>query len=651
MALKLKTIEFAATTNVVTLATATKRTLAGSTQIFIPESTITFKSCMLEMFASTDSATAASLTAISLGINLGVVAESLVALSAPSANSGEAETWMFSRDVTEYFTTNWIGKSMTWTSSFTGTGVATNNHGAKLTITYQYEESTSNTQIKTIRIPIESTRTLLTSSWLTVGGAATIPPFKGTYLPEAGITVRQMFLDIQANNGMNAVTNFSGQTRIGGSAVLGNGLYNFNRNGTSTLNSATWIRSFIDFTPLNLTGSTNYTLEMITSLTSRYCLPGGIITCTYEYNSSGSTVIYNSLMIGGIDTPGQIGGTTIAQQSVWDRNIYIEEPNTINIKESGVGLFFIDSAGFNLRVAVTGETSGQTSLSTYTVTPGAVQCGQYSIFHRVDSGGQNTKGLYLKRGKNRYVIQIFSTTAQSGWNLSGFLLLNYTSGKYDLSPGSHAHTCFQYVSSGVTATRVQTSNTFVSSPIPETNYNLIGYVSYIAYAIGVGTDQAITLQAMVLDNEAYGDGWMSIYNGQGRTDNENSLNTSYGATRVSFKRWNGDTDPERLDIKSARRYRLDSCPLNYAYFGYYYTYNSIAYVISGTCSGYSGDGSGIQIDIYRVLSSTYDEHILSLVTTTGGIFSGVWIDNTDTLFASARQDDTHVGRSKDGLAG
>ena len=50
--------------------------------------------------------------------------------------------------------------------------------------------------------------------------------------------------------------------------------------------------------------------------------------------------------------------------------------------------------------------------------------------------------------------------------------------------------------------------------------------------------------------------------------------------------------------------------------GYWYTYNAITYTLSGTCSGFGGDGSGIPIDFYRVNSNTQDEMILSTTTTT-----------------------------------
>lgn len=649
MALRLKTIEFSASTTVLTLAAATKRVLTGATQIFIPENTLTFKSCMLEVFVASDAATAASLTAPTLGFSLGVAAESSSALQNPNAVSAEGETWQFSRDVTSYFASNWSGTAMNWYAMFTGTGIATANHAAKITITYQYEESTSNTQIKTIRLPIESTRLNLTASFQTIGSGATqaIPPLKGTYLPETGITIRQMYLDIQAQDGMNATTNFSGITRINAGTQ-----FTFWRSGISTLNSARWCRAFYDFTSLNLTGSSYYSLEMVSSLTSRFSLPGGIITCTYEFNATGSTTIFNSLILGGVDTSGWIGGTTATDQGVWERTIYIEEPDPITIKESGVGLYFIDSGAVTLSVAVTGNTSGQTSVQAYTATAGAIQAGQYSLWHRVDAGGQKRQGLFLRRGKNVYRIVFFSNAAQTGWNLSGQLLLNYTSGRYSGGTGAHTHTCFQYSMSGQTATRVATSNDVVPCPIPETYYYLIGNLQYVACTVGAASDCAFTLQADVLPAENVNGGWMPIYNGMGRTDSVNQAQTLYGAARTAFTRWNGDPDPDRLNIISSRKYRLDSDPLNYAYWGYYYTYNNITFTVSGQCSRYDGDGSGINVDIYRVVSgiTVYDEPILTLTTTANGNFTGTWIDNTDTLYASARQTSTKAGRSAKGTA-
>ncbi len=649
MALRLKMIEFAATVNTTSLAAATKRTLTGATSIFIPESTLTFKSCIVEVFVSTDGATAQSMTTPVINFNLGTVAETGQTFSSPAANSGEAQAWQLAFDVTSYFTTNWAGVSMPWTVAFTGTGAVTTNHSAKVTITYQYEESTSPTQVKTVRIPIESTLTTLTASYATLGGGAAIPPFKGTYLPESGITVRQIFLDLQAQEGTNSTVNFTSTVRINSGTT-----YVWWTSTTGALNSARWARSWTDITPLNLTGSTNYYIEAVSSLATRMSLLGGTVTCTYEFNATGSTSILNSLILGASDVTGWIGGTTIGDQDVWERTIYIEEPDTIGIRESAVALYFNDTAGFTLNLQVTGTTSGQTSASAYVVTAGAVQCGQYSVFHRIDAGGRNGKGLYLKRGKNLYRLLMYSNTNSAGWGLSGYMILNYTSGRHSDGVGVHAKTCFQRTLLPVNAgtLRVATSLT-IACPIPETYYYLIGYVPMWAAnmapaAVTTALTQALTIQAEILTTENGGPGgWNSLFSGYSRIDVENANNTYYGAARTNFQRWNGDPDPDRLNVKTSRRYRYDMNPTGYGYGGYYYTYNAITYTVSGTCTTDNAVAlTGVTIDIFRI-DGTTEELVLTATSGAGGAFSATWIDNTDTIFAVGRYDNTKVGRSND----
>ena len=519
-------------------------------------------------------------------------------------------------------------------------------------ITYQYDDTAApERQIKTVRIPIESTRTLLTTSWQTIGGVRAIPAISGSYFPESGITIRQAFLELWGNAGTNATTNFALMVRENGINP---------REIWRTLgapNSATWGKGIVDITgQAALTGNT--VLEaLVTTTTNRWCTIGGMIVVTYEFNSTTSTGIYNSLMLGAVDTSGTIGGTTSADQMVWERNIYIEEPTPFIMKESGLALWQNDSGTYTLNIKVSGDTAAQSGYTQYIMTSGGVQAGAYSLVHRIDTGGQygpvGGGGMSLKRGKNLYRVQCFSNTAQAGWNLSGFLLLNYVSDKHPSGVGVHAHTVYQHVSDNITATgsRVNTTGT-ITPTIPETNYYLIGLLFWINYSpVGNGTtgglDIDFTLNAEIVSTDPVngGDGWLDVYDGTARSDSENLNGYNYAAVRTSFTRWNGDPDNGRLNFLTGRKYRLDTGPLWTGSLGYWYTYNNITYTVSGTCTGFSGNGSGIPVDIYRVVSSTYDEVILNLTTIAGGSFTGQWIDNTDTLFAEARQDDTHVGRS------
>ena len=644
MATRVKTIEYATQTIITTLNAATNRDLAGTTSIYIPETGITFKSVVLYVDCTGDNTSALTLTLPTISISLGAVARSTLTLVNPIAHSNESEAWIFTRDITNYFVTNWTGTNMTWTTRVNFDGISTCNHAVKIIITYQYDDSAS-TQIKTIRIPIESTRTTLTTSWQTVGGATAIPNITGNYLPETGITIRQIFLELWCNVGTNANTNYTCQSRINGGTAIDTWRCQAN------LNSAIWSHAIINLTTQNLTVARS--LECIVNgVTSRMMTIGGMITVTYEFNPNTSTTIYNSLMLGAVDTAGWIGGITSTDQGSWERYIYIEEPDTITLKESAVALFQDDNSQYTFNIRCSGDTALQSTYSSYVMTSGTIQCGPYSLVHRIDAGGQNgAAGISLKRGKNLYRIQFYSNTAQAGWNLSGFLILNYTSGKHVNGVGAHTHSVYQHINDNLTAgSRVTTTST-ITPTIPETDYYLIGYLFWINYNIAASTDSFFISDAEVVSTDStQGDGWETLYVGTSRQDNENRNGWIFGAARTNFTRWNGDPDPERLNIKSGRKYRLSSGAIETGSMGYWYTYNNITYVVSGTCSGYSGDGSGIPVDIYRV-SSTQDEMVSNTTTTTGGNFSLNWIDNTDTLYATARQDDTHVGRSSNGLAG
>ena len=522
-------------------------------------------------------------------------------------------------------------------------------------ITYEYDDTLApSTHVKTIRIPIESTRTLLTTTYQTVGGTTAIPAITNfgasPYLPETGITIRQIFLEVWGNSGSNATTNCTLQTRING------GLTRDTHKDINGMNSAIWAHSILDITNEVLTGATS--LEMLSlTTTARYCTVGGMIVVTYEFNPTTSTTIYNSLMLGAVDTSGWIGGTTEADGGVWERTIYIEEPNTITLKESALCLFQNDSGGYTFSVRCSGDTSTgvQTTVQAYVMTAGALQCGTYSMVHRIDSGGQKGQaGISLKRGRNLYRVIFYSDTAQAGWNLSGFLILNYTSGKHTNGVGVHTHSVYRHVTDNITAagSRVNTSASTITPSIPETYYNLIGFLYWVNYNIGAATDNNFTVDAEVISTDPIqgGNGWVSLYQGTTRADNENMNGWIYAAARTNFTRWDGDPDPDRLNLKTGRKYRLSSGALETGSMGYWYTYNAITFTISGVCSGYAGDGSRISIDIYRKNSATNDDLILNLTTIAGGSFSGTWIDNTDTLYAVGRESDTRVGRSADGIS-
>jgi hypothetical protein len=112
------------------------------------------------------------------------------------------------------------------------------------------------------------------------------------------------------------------------------------------------------------------------------------------------------------------------------------------------------------------------------------------------------------------------------------------------------------------------------------------------------------------------------------------------ASRKSWRRFPEDPDTDRLDIETSRSFRVDTGVLSTSWYGVWITYHSITYSISGTITG-SGGGT-VNIDAYR---DDTDEKIGSTSRVGDGVYLITWYDDTVNVYAAAREDTTHVGRS------
>lgn len=635
MATRLKTIEFATTADTTSLTAGTNRDKA--IDIYIPETVVAFRNCSLQCYFRGNTSVAANLgaTTLRIGTTSGFTTSSVSTAATPAGNSGESETWQYAFECSSFFTANWSGTSNTWYVRInTGSGAATINHSFKLLITYEYDD-TSSTQIKTIHIPIESTRTLLTTSWQTIGGATAIPAVEGAYLPEASVNVRQAFLELGGNAAATSTGDFTIQGRIDGvgttdlwfseQALLGNGCYIY----------FSW-----DITGEDLSSARSLEATVATT-TNRVDWLGGWLTVTYEFNPTTTTTVYNSLLLGAIDTTGYMGGTSSGDQDSWGRTIFIEEPGTITMKESGVFIGHNGAAGYTVNIAV----GDQGTYTPYAATASSLQLGQYSFMHRIDSGGQNgTAFTTLQRGKNSYECRLYSSNSTDAWGVNGFLIINYTSSKATSGVGAHNHSCFYQLSDTNNDNYVDRVDSR-SCPIPETSYWLTGVVTEGGVATDNSTNQSLSVNAERQSGEGEGEGWETIGVTQFRSDNENTFFNMRYASRKAWKRYPNDPDTDRLDIEATRSFRVDTGVLSTSWYGLWITYHAITFNISGSISG-SGGGS-VTIDAFR---NDTGEKIDSATRSGDGAYSITWYDDTVEIHTSAHEDSAHVGRSDNSTA-
>jgi len=629
MTTRTKTIEFCSTVDVTSRAAGVN--VDKSIAIYIPETVVAFRSCTVMCYWRGDmpsSSASSGAIAMAIATTSGFTTQQTFTLGTPNANSGEVETFTAGADAVSFFTTNWSGTSNTWwVRKSTGT-IATQNHSFKLIITYDYDD-TSATHIKTIRIPIESTRSLLTTTMQTVGGATAIPALTGgsTVLPENTPVVRQAFLELCGNEATVSTADNIFQLRINGGTTVS--VWDVE----GALNSSCWAYFCYDITAETLTSASSLEMMSLTT-TNRGDNFGGWVTVTYEFVPADTTVVWNSLVLGAMDTTGQMGGTAVGDHDAWGRSIYIMEPTTITLKESAVVLGMNDSAGFPALIAC----GDQSSYTTYTMTPGTTQCGQYSLVHRIDGGGQNGVAFEaLARGENLYELRTYSTTNNAGWGVNGIMLLNYTSGKSTEGVGAHAHSIFNLIE--FTANDAYTTQSdSKTNAIAETDYWLVGAVSDgIILQDNIG--YSIALQAERAAGEGEGSGWENFGVSTYRTDAENHTITCRYASRSIWKRHPGETDSSRLDIEASRSYRRDG-PLSSGWWGIWATYHTMTWAVAGTISG-SGGGT-VNLDVYRASDNLW----LATSSRSGdGAYSITVHNNTENVYVVAYEDATHTGVS------
>ncbi len=640
MATRLKTIEYA----VPVLASLPDNTLTAMTTItaYIPEfsGTVTFKSVRVEASVKElANMTTGNYSSRRIDVSVG----GATATSYTNANlvtgSGENQQLFFYADATNHFVTNWTsGTSKTvaiWVLvDFTATTIAAGDVTVTLYITYEYDD-TQTTQIKTVYLPLNAPVGTIASS--KPGSPNDTIPALDTELPESSKTIRSMFIIAQGN---------INQTASATDSTVSMQIDTYTEMTSSTIEmgatSDYWCK-FLYLLKYYDSGGSEAGIGMNTSTShgfyiwgsiSRFNHPQCYLVVTYEFNASASTGCYNSVLlpVNGV----MMGGTTSTDFQRLSADLWIEEPATITSKRIAFFAFWEQAAavgGLNMRV-------GTGSFVTYT-DGAAVLCGSNGAMVRNDGA------FTLARGKNTVTFDVYRTDSSDfGLSLTGYFMLTYASAKPTGGYGAANHTVKWRTSLNfATAAATNEKSTALAVTIPETNYFLNSMGAEVRqFPNSTGTFQG----GLLLMEKTNSSGqWATVLSLIGHTDAEQGLHLHYGNVNDYVYRWANDPDSDRLDPEATRRWWWSYGAGATGFFGVdiWLTYHTNTFTISGTVSGYSGDGSGITVEIHR---TDTDEKVASTTTSAGGTYSAVWYDNTINVYAQARQDATRTGRSDDG---
>ena len=629
MATRIKTIEYAFPFRAASVASGTRSDFEAIT-LYIPENqSRTFRSVFVEISVMDDVTSASSLTANLIGCKLGAAAFSDDSDTYTLPNNVENNAYKFISDFTSYFNTNFgAGTSQTCQVGVTLTGPSSVNLNAKIYLTYEYDDASQQTRVKTVRIPLESGLGALTTS-LAELGTNQIPNLD-SFLPESSKTYRNIWFELRGNTQSNGTTDSYLAFALDAESEVQSGRIE------QALNSARYFELFWVRNDM-ATNATHAFMLRTTSLTGSEFRHLSVVLCvTYEYDHTSSTSILNSLVIPFVFQRGALGHTTSGDQSKERLKFFVEESSP-SLVQSGFVLHWEQDNNYNLIVA-----AGAQSTRTYT-NRDALYCGGLALSHRIDSGAGGGAGLTLARGENTLDIAIYTSTGstyQPG-ALCGVLYLNYTSLKHASGADVHNHSVFWgLISKGSTN---RTKIAAIAPIIPETNYwltwagaGIIANRHKTAMSLAIGA----MLDCQRAAGEGVGAGWETIlqHGGIGSNDQEAGITHFYSQTH-SFRRHPSDPDANRLDVEGNRSFKWTSPGHDGGAF-LWLTYHAITFAIAGTISG-SGGGL-VTIEAHRVTSG---EKLASTSRIGNGAYAMTWYDDVESMFVQAREDATHVGRS------
>lgn len=634
MATRLKTVKYAFPA----LASLTNNTLTNVTQITIDleAGTKTFRSVVAHVtMDDIVTATGGSITTKTFGLRVGAAAYTSVANANTVTNSGENISLWWDIDYTSHFTTNWSGSSMTCDfqlqiNQSTGTTLGMVNVCVTLDITYEYDD-TQTTHVKTVMIPLDMPVAAM------VTGATTYDtiPALDTYLPEASKSYKNIHVVVQGNTTQSAAaTDFTLTLRVGATSVT-------TGNYEGALQTDRFFRYVWDVTSAWPSTGATQTWQPTCSIATRVNHPQAWLVVTYSFDVSTTTSVMNSVMLP-MELASPMGGPTSADYQRGARELFIQEPNATGNRIAFYAFWtqIAAIAGVNMR-AGTGSFVAYTDAAAITGGAVAAMC-------------RNDSAVTLARGRNELNFDVYRTdTTDFGWNLSGFWLVNYTSDVATEGVGAHNHT----VEYGIRAFGTGANNTDATSSatavqIPETEYYISGLGNaLLAFMSGTVAPSGLTVLVERLSAEG-GIQWEQSYIDSMQTDPEVGAFVAYSQMRTLFKRWPTDPGSDRMDIETARRWRVHMNGSTAAN-GWYslavvLTYHAITYTVAGTVSDYvDADGAGLTVWVHRADSG---ERVGAVTTTTGGAFTFTWYDDTENVFTVCLEDSTHTGASASGVA-
>jgi hypothetical protein len=629
---RVKTVEYAQF-----LGTIPNNTLTslGAMNIHLPEAHKAIRSAILTVSwdDAVSAATNITLREVQVAFD-GGSNQQILNLTTTVTNSGENLSLAYQVDFTSLFIANWARDKTDGTltpSVRINQGVPDHtNVCATLAITYEYDEASAS-HVKTVYIPLaQITGALPTAE---PGTAQDTIPVLNTYLPEAGKTIRQVFLVAQGNTanaaGSTTVTHALG-VRVGATLVSSDNIQ-------GALASDRWTRYV---RPLSIDTSATHEFRIWTAAASAINRHHNIhlyLVVTYTFDPAATTEVLNSVVLP-MEYDAPIDGVNATDFNRAWRDLWIQEPGPITIERSALLVFYHQAA-------TSGNIGCRIGTGAYTLHAaiGSVTCGSLGLMRRAETF------LTLGRGRNRLQADIYRTSATNlTGNASALWIINYRSGKHAQGVGAHNHTVFGDVAaitaSSLSSVALGSGGAFI--PEPDYFLNSVGYRAG-THTNATGNPAGMTIIVQRHLSEPGGATRLVAYSDISEDDPEIGMRYAHATARFLFQRFPGDADPGRINAIRGRVVvaQIANNATSWGTGEIFYTYHTITYQVAGTLTGF--DGEEVTIDLIRAS----DGQRMKRTTRTGdGSYSFSWYDNTEPVYVEVSTPSGKLARTNNLLA-
>lgn len=502
---------------------------------------------------------------------------------------------------------------------------------------------------RTLRIPIQSQSTYLTTSHQEIGRDATESapanqiPVLDDWLP-TDATITGLWIEVIGHDGDPSTTDFDVYVKLDSDPEI------LLATVEQALQTSCWFRSVLDLVDYGLDRSVAHSLNMRTSLANTCSAFGAILGVTYTF----APVVGDQIVVSrveALDTAmfppffanNSLGAT--AGEELIGHDLEIQEAGPITLLQSAIVTSWSKgTAGTSMRARCGAQTN-----RTYSLPFTQTSSGTHRVVHRIDQDS----GVALARGANRIVVALSSGSGSNLQCHEAVLYVNYRCTIGSVGPDQQSRTTIWHKQSqDIRNSLFYITGATVTNRAPSlpSGYRLTSVGSRMITLSLASTQINVALKTLTGEH----DGTASGNSGWKRRGGMPAFNLENTGTQEHSFDWTAEfnvdsNDSGKFDVNGVRDIRSHDNALTCQAHQLLVSAHWISYVVAGTVRGYpSGDGSGIAV---RVYDATTTELLATTTTMVGGAFSALVFDDTHGVFCVAATSGAAITASAAGTPG